>query len=182
MRAWRVERCSSLIARSSPKISSTSARPRRTSTRRPAATESAAAATASATNTAAPLRGAVEGRRRERDEQRPDDEAGSSDGDVRREHPRAGAHGEGVGEERALHGDGGEYADAGEREYAEELPAVERRAREEQGEHRHRERDRNTRGRCVVDRSTRFPSGCESRMMVKPGSTATCTRNRKLQS
>ncbi len=89
----------------------------------------------------APFRGAVEGRRRERDEQRSDDEAGSSDGDVRREHPRARAHGEGVGEQRALHGDGGEHADAGEREYPEELPAVERRAGEEQGEHRHREQD-----------------------------------------
>ena len=66
-------------------------------------------------------------------------EAGGADRHVEREHDRPGADREGVGEQRALHRDGGEHAGTGEREHAEELPPVERGTREHEGEHRDRE-------------------------------------------
>ena len=69
----------------------------------------------------------------------PEREAGDADRDVEGEHDRPGADRERVGEERALHRDRGEHAGAGEREHAEELPALERGTREHEGEHRDRE-------------------------------------------
>ena len=101
----------------------------------------------------APFRVAVEQRGARGHDERPDDETDDSDRDVDREHHGSRSDRERVGEQRALDGDGCEHARAGEGEDAEELPAVEGRAREQQREDRHREQDtedmRAVRGRTV---------------------------------
>ena len=86
-----------------------------------------------------PLVAAVEDAHAERHQQRPDDEAGRAQRHVRGEHVGAGADGERVGEEGGLHRHRRQQADAREREDAEELPAVERGAREHQADHREHE-------------------------------------------
>ena len=89
----------------------------------------------------APFRVAVEHRGARGDDEWTDDEADHTDRDVDREDHGSRPNGERVGEQRALDGHGCEHAGAGEGEDAEELPAVEGRARQQQSEDRHREQD-----------------------------------------
>ena len=86
-----------------------------------------------------PLRGAVEDGGARGDDEGREREAGDADRDVDREHERAGADGERVGQHRALHRNGREDAGTGERDDAEQLPPVERRGAEREREHRDRE-------------------------------------------
>ena len=86
-----------------------------------------------------PLVAAVEDAHAERHHQWPDHETGRTQRHVRGEHVGTGADGERVGEEGGLHRHRRQQADAGEREDAEELPAVERGARQHQADHREHE-------------------------------------------